>query len=203
MIPPRTLVNGVDPMPPGRSNGVSAGVRPSALGSNWADSRTTAEPATNGTEVSRDAFGPIVTVVHLSVRGEPAPQGSKRYIGLKGGRGIIVDASKRTAPWRSNIAHEARLAMDEREPLSGPIQCDVTLYVTRPGGHYGKRGLLPSAPLYPTTRPDRDKLARAVFDALSGIVWRDDAQVVTGSTSKLYADGRGPGVEIRIERIAA
>jgi crossover junction endodeoxyribonuclease RusA len=42
--------------------------------------------------------------------------------------------------------------------------------------------------------PDIDKVCRAVLDALTGILYRDDAQVVALSAVKTYADGYGaPG----------
>jgi Holliday junction resolvase RusA-like endonuclease len=38
------------------------------------------------------------------------------------------------------------------------------------------------------SRPDLDKLIRAVGDALTGVLWTDDAQIVTWSTGKGYVD---------------
>lgn len=38
----------------------------------------------------------------------------------------------------------------------------------------------------PTVRPDLDKLLRAVLDALTGIAYQDDSQVVQVTTSKVY-----------------
>ena len=40
----------------------------------------------------------------------------------------------------------------------------------------------------PTGKPDVDNLAKLVGDALNGIVWRDDAQIVDLHVSKIYAD---------------
>lgn len=62
----------------------------------------------------------------------------------------------------------------------------------------GKRG----APHRPPVRPDLDKLARAVGDALTGVCYRDDAQVVNLCAAKYYVMPSGrlsaPGVEIRL-----
>ena len=41
-------------------------------------------------------------------------------------------------------------------------------------------------------RPDIDKLARAALDALSGVIWRDDSQVVELVASKSYAEPEEP-----------
>ena len=54
------------------------------------------------------------------------------------------------------------------------------------------------------TKPDLDKLIRCAKDALTGIVWHDDAQVVQmAPAGKYYAGGRfdpeGPTGKIRAE----
>ena len=53
---------------------------------------------------------------------------------------------------------------------------------------------------WPDRRPDLDKLCRACLDSLTGIVWRDDTQVVHLEASKDYG---APGVMIWVEPIAS
>ena len=48
----------------------------------------------------------------------------------------------------------------------------------------------------PSKRPDLDNLNKSVMDALNGIVYRDDCQVVTLNSTKVYA--QTPGVDICI-----
>jgi hypothetical protein len=43
-------------------------------------------------------------------------------------------------------------------------------------------------------KPDLDKLVRAVGDALTGILYRDDAQIVSLNASKRFAGLGGDGV---------
>ncbi|HHK41746.1 MAG TPA: RusA family crossover junction endodeoxyribonuclease, partial [Planctomycetaceae bacterium] len=51
-----------------------------------------------------------------------------------------------------------------------------------------------------TSRPDLDNLVKSTKDALNGLAWRDDSQVVELSAGKCYASGNElPGVEIAIE----
>ncbi len=47
--------------------------------------------------------------------------------------------------------------------------------------------------------PDLDKLCRACLDSLTGIVWRDDSQVVRLEANKDYG---APGAMIWVERAA-
>lgn len=51
----------------------------------------------------------------------------------------------------------------------------------------------------PTKRPDCDNIAKAVLDALNGIAYHDDAQIVGLSISKRY--GEVPGVTIEISPV--
>jgi Holliday junction resolvase RusA-like endonuclease len=135
--------------------------------------------------------------------GVPQPAGSKTgFHNKQTGRTWVVDAAKKSKPWKLEVASAARAAMlaqgatGEGLLLNGPLTLDVSFHMPRPKGHFGARGLRPSAPDYPTTRPDVTKLLRAVEDALTGVVWRDDAQVIFQYARKLY--GEPARVEVAI-----
>lgn len=49
---------------------------------------------------------------------------------------------------------------------------------------------------YPLKKPDVDNVAKIILDALNGIAYRDDKQVVTLIVKKLYAGESGVGVTI-------
>jgi Holliday junction resolvase RusA-like endonuclease len=52
------------------------------------------------------------------------------------------------------------------------------------------------------TRPDADKLVRAVADALTGVLWRDDSQIDRMMVGKFYVrSDEAPGVEIRVTQV--
>lgn len=134
--------------------------------------------------------------------GRPAAQGSKRHVG--GGR--LIESSRQVGPWREIVRQAAVEAMAGRPPIEGPVYLVQVFALPRPKSHYGtgrnsgqvKRG----APHRPPVRPDLDKLARAVGDALTGVCYRDDAQVVNLCAAKYYVMPSGrlsvPGVEIRV-----
>lgn len=132
----------------------------------------------------------------FTVAGIPAAQGSKRYLG----RGILIESSKRVAPWRSDVrtAAEAADVPFGALPFEGPLAVGLIFRLPRPKAHLGARGLRSSAPAIPSTRPDLDKLTRAVLDALTGLAWLDDCQVAQLDVSKVYADGSGPGVDVEV-----
>lgn len=136
--------------------------------------------------------------VIITVRGKPAPQGSKRHVG--GGR--MVEMSKAVGPWREAVRDETQKVAATR--FTGPVEVHISFGLDRPRGHYrtGRSAhlLRPSAPELPAVRPDIDKLARAVLDGLkTGGAYKDDSQVVVLQLAKVYNEpGEVPGCTIVI-----
>ena len=143
--------------------------------------------------------------ISFTVVGTPAPQGSKRHVG--GGR--MIESSPHVKPWRESIRAAALEAMGEDwQQLTGPVGLSLGFYLPRPKGHYGTGrnadSLRPSAPRHPVTKPDLDKLIRAVLDALTSAgLWRDDSQVVSILAGKEYADGVSPRLTVGVDQVAA
>lgn len=132
------------------------------------------------------------------VSGEPAAQGSMRAFVVKG-RAVMTHNSKGVKPWRDAVA-ESALAAGWREPLDCAVELTVTFFYLRPASHYGKKGLRPSASLYPEKAgKDLDKLVRAVGDALTGIAWRDDRRIVRCIAAREW--GPRPGAAIAIKAL--
>jgi Holliday junction resolvase RusA-like endonuclease len=135
--------------------------------------------------------------ITFSVLGQPVPQGSKRGF-ARGGKVVMLEMGKNLQPWRQEIAVVASQHMGSESPWLGPIRVKLTFFIPRPKGHYGTgrnaTTLKASAPRFPISSPDLDKLTRAVLDALTGIAYRDDAQVHSLDTMKLYADDHYAGV---------
>lgn len=137
-------------------------------------------------------------MMEFFVPGIPAPGGSKRHIG--GGR--IIEDCTRTKGWRACVALAAMQA--GCTPMDGPLSVMMVFTMPRRKFHYRKNGTLkPAAPACPTTKPDTTKLVRSTEDALTGICWHDDAQVVQQMSAKIYESaGRPPGVSITIRPMA-
>ena len=123
--------------------------------------------------------------ISFHVPGLPATQGSKRFLG----KGRVVDSCRRLPEWRSAVAYTAKQAYSG-DPLSGAVTLCIAFVLPRPKSHYrtGKNAhlLRDAAPVHHVTTPDLTKMTRAVEDALKGIVWRDDSQVVEQETTKGY-----------------
>lgn len=142
--------------------------------------------------------------VNFSVRGTPRPQGSKRAFRNKhSGKITQVESSPEVGAWRDTIALAADKAMLDRAPLEGPVRLTVEFRFQRPASHRGVKGLRPSAPRVHHQRPDTSKLVRAVEDALTTIVWRDDSQVAQLVASKVWDDDGPAGALVSIEVLVA
>jgi Holliday junction resolvase RusA-like endonuclease len=148
-------------------------------------------------------MGGVITVVSFTVIGHPEPGGSKRAVPMKGtaGGARVVDANRKVMPWRALVSGAAQEAMHGAEPMRGALGLVVTFYVQRPQGHYGtgrNAGTVKDhAPRAPIVRPDVTKLIRAVEDACTSIVWRDDAQVTVQIARKRYGTPERCEVEVR------
>ncbi len=105
-------------------------------------------------------------VIEFEVPGEPQPQGSHQAY-TRNGRAWVTSDNPRLRPWRNAVCWHAREALGERPPLTGPVRVELWFSFARPRGHFGRRGLLPSAPAGHAVRPDCDKLARGAIDALT------------------------------------
>lgn len=143
----------------------------------------------------------------IYVSGKPKPAGSKRAFVLKKGgvytgKAIVTDACATSRDWKIDVQHAARDAY-KGNPLEGPLKLVLCFLLERPKSHYrtGRNAhlLRLEAPPYPASKPDATKLCRAVEDALTGIVWKDDAQIVTQKISKRYSGSAGVQIEIHEE----
>jgi Holliday junction resolvase RusA-like endonuclease len=118
-----------------------------------------------------------VTEFTLFVPGIPIPQGSARAF-VVGGRAVITGANKKTKPWRGEIA-AAAIDLRPEGFTDGAVSIALDFYMPRPL-HLAKKYNRP------TSKPDLDKLIRAVLDALTGVLWVDDSQVVEIVARKYY-----------------
>lgn len=141
--------------------------------------------------------------IEFFVPGEPASKGSARAF-VVGGRAIITNDNQRAKPWASLISQLAIEAMEGAAPTAAPVRIDVVFYLPRPKGHLRANGLVrPGAPAHVVTKPDGDKLERCAWDALTGVVFLDDSQVVEWSGSKRYADDNRVGMHLTVSTLAA
>ena len=118
-------------------------------------------------------------MISFFVSHEPAPQGSKTAT-VVNGRAVMFEASKKVKPYREAVKKQAIEAMRNREMITDPVE--ITLHFLMPRPKSVNR-------IWHTVKPDIDKLVRASLDPLTGVVFKDDAQVVAISAAKDYSNG--------------
>lgn len=149
--------------------------------------------------------------IAFEVLGVPAAKGNARaFVNKATGKAILSSfgsgpREKKLRSWDAAVREAAREACGQLEApvfVAAPLRVILVFRMTRPAGHWSKKaggGLLPSAPLVPTTKPDGDKLARSTIDPLHGIVFDDDARIVELVIRKVYAKPGDEGAFVRIE----
>lgn len=129
--------------------------------------------------------------LELIVEGSPVPQGSFRHIG----NGRIISANPKLNNWRQTIADQIAQQTHHRL-VDARIRLELVFTLPRPKSVSIKRRAVP------TTKPDLDKLTRAVMDAISleryCQIIKDDSLVTDLHAVKRYDDINPPGVRICI-----
>ena len=135
-------------------------------------------------------------MIEFAVAGKPITQGSKvAMVNRHTGRPFLRDdSSPGSSSWREAIAHEARLLQDFHGKLEGPLVLELVFVMHRP------KSAPKGRPYHCTTRPDVLKLARAVEDSLTHVLYADDAQIVREVLEKVPSDNGWTGVRIRLGR---
>jgi Holliday junction resolvase RusA-like endonuclease len=104
----------------------------------------------------------------------------------KAPRAIVTNDNPNAKAWEHRIATEAQHAAGVSAGLFvGPVVLVVTFHLPRPKS-------LPQRVVHHVTRPDCDKAARCVLDALTGVLYRDDGQVVELHVRKQFAAAAAP-----------
>lgn len=128
-------------------------------------------------------------MIQFHVPGAPQGKGRARAYRMRSGA-IGHYTPDKTRSYERTIRLLARQAVGARKPIDGPVSLTLQIVMPIPASWPAwKRDLAQSGQLAPTTKPDADNIEKAVKDALNGVVYRDDAQVVAADKIKCYEDG--------------
>jgi crossover junction endodeoxyribonuclease RusA len=156
----------------------------------------TAQPST-------DVTVRIVSVASFFIPGNPITQGSLRpfvinRLGRKPYAVVTADNKAALRSWRWLVASAVKDAFDR--PLEGPVALTLRFYLPVPAGRQMKTPRQRAHWALPWRGLDLDKLERAILDALTGVAFRNDAQVCDVIKQKRFAEG-STGTEIIIEQL--
>lgn len=148
--------------------------------------------------------------IEFFVPGIPSTAGSKRTIPIFAGKGagrqwkcnvVTDDSGEKGKNWRESVKASAVQAMGGLDPFKDiPLLLEITFVMPRPNYHFRSNGeLKANAPKWHTKKPDTTKMVRAVEDAMTAIVWKDDAIIPMQIVRKIY--GAKPGASVRVSEL--
>lgn len=136
-------------------------------------------------------------MIQFTVYGEPVAQGRPRASTVNGHVRMYDPAKSR------HYKEYVRLVASQQAPaklLEGPLLLRVAVYRSIPKSFSKKKqNQAEQGLIRPTTKPDADNFLKGVKDALKGIIWKDDSQVVDVSVAKFYSER--PRIEVTIEEL--
>lgn len=111
-------------------------------------------------------------------------------------RGFAFTPAK-TVHYETYIKELFVIAYPDFEPLTGPVEVNIRAYFLIPKGTSRKnQELIEAGIIRRDKRPDADNIFK-ILDALNGLAYQDDGQIVFASVEKLYSSI--PRLEIKIE----
>ena len=120
--------------------------------------------------------------ITFSVHGPASTKGSTRSVLSADTGRIITKADAKSLPvWTQAVAWSAKSAGVKLAPRPAAIGVRVWLLFARPAS------VRVTERPHMTIKPDLDKCLRATLDALTGIAYDDDSQVVETTVRKRYA----------------
>ena len=136
---------------------------------------------------------PPRTGISFVLDGKPIAWGRARR------NGATYFTAPKEARYRDAIRHAAK-AQTRGQVVSGAVIVTVEAVLPVPTSYTkAHRRLALDGDKMPTGRPDVDNYAKIVMDALNGIAWKDDSQVVELRASKRY--GEHPYLRVTVNAV--
>lgn len=132
------------------------------------------------------------------INGEPVPQGRPRFVSR--GKFVQTYDPKKSKDYKKLVKQQVKAQFHD-EILSGALNVELKVYrpiqksITKK-----ERSLRLSGEHRPTIKGDIDNYFKAVTDACTGLIWVDDAQIVSTKSNKYYSDN--PRVELVVYELA-
>jgi len=137
--------------------------------------------------------------IYFTVPGKIVPKQSTRF----GRHGAYPSTRVKTYAEHVKACYLAEYPFQKMawEDKTMPLQIVINVYFEIPKSDSRKNKLLKLLHGFPTKVPDVDNCTKSILDATKGLIYPDDAQIVSQTTNKLWSENAGVEVTIRdIER---
>lgn len=134
--------------------------------------------------------------IFFTVPGAAVPKGRPKF--ARRGNFTVAYTPEKTVNFENLVKSRADDAMNGQEMHMGPVSANIVIALPVPTSWSKKNkeaALL--GHIAPTKKPDSDNVIKAIFDAMNGIVFKDDSQIVVLSARKFYALSPNTLVQIK------
>jgi Holliday junction resolvase RusA-like endonuclease len=126
------------------------------------------------------------------------PVGKQRARYVKRGNYVTAYTPEKTRTYEALIKEASREAMGSSEPLETPVSLYLYIRVPIPKSCTKKRlEAIQNGLEKPIKKPDASNVLKSVEDAMNGVVYKDDSQIVNIHVSKVYSSVSGVDVCIK------
>jgi len=124
--------------------------------------------------------------ITYSVPGEPRGKGRPKF--ARRGNFVKTYTDAKTASYEDQIRFYALQAMGDTKAIQGAVRVFISICMAVPKSYSKKRTEdCLSGSEKPLKKPDWDNVAKSICDAMNGIVYGDDTQIVEAHVTKQYA----------------
>lgn len=136
------------------------------------------------------------SIINFIVPGEP--QGKRRARFVRAGHFIKSYAEPKTVNYETFIREMFCVAYPGFVPLEGSLDVEIRAFCGMPKSvSKKKQELMKSGKIKPAKKPETDNIAKVFLDALTGLAFKNDNQVVRLLVEKSYSDR--PRVEVEVK----
>ncbi len=134
-------------------------------------------------------------IVNFEVPGDPVPKGRPRF--ARRGTFVQTYTDSKTIEYETIVATKARMAIGSSEPLKGHLTVYLYLRYAVPTSYSKKRAEACLNGLEYPKRVDLDNCYKSITDAMQGIIYENDCQIVEAHILKCYS--LEPGANVMIQ----
>ena len=132
----------------------------------------------------------------FEVPGDPHGKGRPKF--ARRGNFVQTYTDKKTTSYEDLVRFHANIAMVDLAPLESAVAVYIYIKLAVPKSYSKKRSEACLSGLErPTKKPDWDNVAKSICDAMNGIVYIDDTQIVDAHVTKVYAANAGVDVGVK------
>ena len=137
----------------------------------------------------------MTLIVTFEVDGDPVPKSRPRF--ARRGNFVQTYTDAKTIDYETHVAMKARQAIGASEPLQGALTVFLYLRYLIPPSYSKKRKEACLRGVEYPKKIDIDNVYKSITDAMNGIVYTDDSQIVEAHIKKVYAETAGANIMVQ------